>query len=238
MAFKFLKKKEPQPAYPEEKESVLEEPDFSEGAESEKEPDFGPEPSFGEGPEPSFEEQSEPSFEERPRLPPMQRAPMIQPPRLQQAPAQMPSRTLENFKAGFRLPEELSASSAPRSAPMMPVYPEIAEAMSPMLQPRPAPRPLMTEEEPEEEMGVFGSMRGKPFGAAKPHIFIRVGKYREVMDAVTELHRKIGEAKEDLESINDINNQEADKLKEAAEVVLRIEDMLRYLETTFTSPEE
>ena len=75
------------------------------------------------------------------------------------------------------------------------------------------------------------------FGVEKPHVFIRVAKYKEVMTSVNELHNRIANAKKDLEDMHDINTEESRKLKEAAEILLKIEDILRYLETTFTSPE-
>ena len=56
-------------------------------------------------------------------------------------------------------------------------------------------------------------------------------------DRGNELHRRVQDAKKDLEDIHIINNDESSKLKEAAEIILKIEDILRYLETTFTSPE-
>ena len=75
------------------------------------------------------------------------------------------------------------------------------------------------------------------FKTEKPHVFIRINKYKEVMDSVNEFHHKLSNAKEDLEDLHGLNTEEGHKLKEAAEILLKMEDILRYLETTFTSPE-
>ena len=133
-----------------------------------------------------------------------------------------------SFRAGFRSPEELRP-------PMLPP-PEMKEAMSASMGP-PQHEYQGLPQIPGLESGVFGTQK-PTFGASRaPHIYIRINKYKEVMEAINELHRKIVNAKEDLEEIHTINGDEASKLKETAEIVLKIEDLLRYLETTFTSPE-
>jgi hypothetical protein len=144
-----------------------------------------------------------------------------------QAPPTFQSDTMSNFRSGFKRPEELAP-------PSMPPH-DVREAMSASMQPprieeryEPAKQPV-----PGLEEGIFGTGKFK----AAPHIYIRVNKYQEVMEAVNDLHRKIINAKEDLEDLHQMNKEESGKLKDAAEVVLKIEDLLRYLETTFTSPE-
>ncbi|MDD5182301.1 MAG: hypothetical protein PHC66_03965 [Candidatus Nanoarchaeia archaeon] len=109
-------------------------------------------------------------------------------------------------------------------------YPQMESSMSASMRP--------PEEEPMPEQGsLFTPMPKQSFSLDKPHVFVRINKYKEVMDAINELHRRVQDAKKDLDDIHAINTDETSKLREAAEVILKIEDILRYLETTFSSPE-
>lgn len=123
------------------------------------------------------------------------------------------------FSAGFRKPDELRVPSVPAA--------DMKEVMSASL--RPSSKPSLGYNE-----GVFPRA---PLPTRTPHVFIRINKYQEVMESLNELHRKILSAKEDLEDLHDVNTEESSKLKNAAEIVLKMEDLLRYLESTFTSPE-
>ena len=58
------------------------------------------------------------------------------------------------------------------------------------------------------------------------------------MTAIRKLDAQIQATKEDLEDIHSISESEREKIKESAEVLLEIEKLLRYLESTFTSPED
>jgi hypothetical protein len=168
------------------------------------------------GPAPAFEPIQEFKPEEGAPVPP---PPPIEPPALQ--PPAEPAPPAKGLGAGFRSPEEMKPPALPP--------PNVKEVMSASMEPPERPAKIMEDD-------LFRAPKPK-FGTHPPHIYVRVTKYKEVMDAINELHRKIVSAKEDLEDLHDINNDESDKLKEAAEIVLKIEDLLRYLETTFTSPE-
>ena len=85
----------------------------------------------------------------------------------------------------------------------------------------------------------FGKVEAKPRPLVeKPHMFIRVSKYKEVMEAIRKLRKNIDEAKDDLEELKALSNEEESKLKDTVHVVLEIESLLKYLEETFTSPQE
>lgn len=111
---------------------------------------------------------------------------------------------------GFRAPEEMMPPQQQMRAP-----PAMQQSMEPVM---------------------FQPMR--PVAKQSPHIYIRVSKYKDVMDAINDLGQKIQETKNDIEEIHEMEGNEADKLREAAEVILKIEELLKYLESTFKSPEE
>lgn len=123
------------------------------------------------------------------------------------------------FETGFRPPEEM---------------------MPPVVRPRQVQLPMPPTREQPEEISTFPevSARTRTGAIIPPHIYIKIAKYKEVMNAVRDLHRSIEETKQDLEDMHAIGKEEETKLRESAEVVLKIEDLLKYLEATFTQPED
>lgn len=174
--------------------------------------------------------------EELPPLPPMEEIPNMPEnleeglPELEEAPeTEMPelpplpeeeTGEAQNFGAGFKSPDEMRPPTVrPKPVQQMPMPPT-------------RQMPEMPEHFPE----VSARTRAGPTTA--PHIYIKISKYKEVMNAVQDLHMSIQETKQDLEDIHSIGKDEEAKLKESAAVVIKIEELLKYLETTFTRPEE
>lgn len=208
MAFNIFKKKK-ELDYPEEKASVLDD-----------QLGFGPD--AGLGPPQEMEMQQEMPAGALPPLPQMGELPP--PPKQFQMPHE---ETRSNFSQGF--------VSMDRMIPHMPQrFPALESSMSASIRPPEEEHFEMPEQRKES---IFSQTPKFGAGMEKPHVFIRINKYKDVMDSIGELHRRIQDAKQDLEEIHGINNDESAKLKEAAEIILKIEDVLRYLETTFTSPE-
>jgi hypothetical protein len=127
------------------------------------------------------------------------------------------------FEAGFRKPTEMR--------------PPIARPREARLPAPPTWRPPAQEALPAGPFEpVTATTRVGP--ARAPHVYIRVSKYKEVLDAIHNLRQSIENTKQDLEDLDTINKDEDSKLKESADVVLKIEELLNYLETTFSQPEE
>jgi len=158
-----------------------------------------------------------PSLEELPDLPElpevgMEEAPMPEEPEL----PEMPMEDLSRFGSGFRSAEDMAP---------------------PPLRPR-APQPLPPTRYREEAPSFSEVSMRAPIGQAQPpHIYIKIGKYKEVLIAIQELNRNIMQTKEDLENLHALGKHEEERIKESAEVVLKIEELLKNLETTFSSPE-
>jgi hypothetical protein len=124
------------------------------------------------------------------------------------------------FSQGFKSPDEMRPpTTRPRHVQQMPMPPTryVPETAAPF---------------PEV------STRTRTGSTTAPHIYIKISKYKDVMNAVQDLHTSIQETKQDLEDIHSIGREEEEKLKESAAVVIKIEELLKYLETTFTRPEE
>jgi hypothetical protein len=152
-----------------------------------------------------------PSLEELPELP-EEEAPMSEEPEF----PEMPMADLSRFGSGFRSAEEMAP---------------------PPMRPR-AQQPLPPTRYHEEAPSFSEVSTRAPMGLVQPpHIYIKIGKYKEVLTAIQELNRNIMQTKEDLENLHALGKHEEERIRESAEVVLRIEELLKNLETTFSSPE-
>lgn len=144
-------------------------------------------------------------------------------------PAEEKSEILESFEEpkfeeGFRTPEELKPPTIPKPPTELPPF----KAPEPI----PAPKPEPMGVEIKSEFGPVPRVR------EAPRIYIRIDKYKEVMETIRKLDDEIQETKEDLEELHSISESEREKIREAAKVLLEIEKLLRYLESTFTAPED
>ena len=71
----------------------------------------------------------------------------------------------------------------------------------------------------------------------KPHVFIKVEKYEEVMKRLKNLADEIQGISVELDSLESLGEEEKSKMEEAKKLVSEMEDILRFLNETFTKPE-
>jgi hypothetical protein len=194
---------------PEEKAEVLgKEEELPELPELEELPEL---PELEEG-LPELEEKPEEELE----LPPLPEE------ELPEIPAEIPEEAtpeVGEFKEGFRHPEELKP---------------------PSFRPRELPRRVVELSRQPQARAPFAEITAgtMPGPVQAPHIYLKITKYKEVLGAVHDLHKSILETKQDMEELNSIGKEEEEKLKESANVVLQIEDLISKLEMTFRQPEE
>jgi len=113
----------------------------------------------------------------------------------------------------FKKPEEL----------MPPPQPKVPTSLPPFERPEPIPMPKI---EP------------KPIEAkAKPSIFIKVSKYREVMDKIASLGKEIENMKRQIEELEGVEKQEMKEIEEAKDAIKKLEEIINYLRQVFTNPE-
>ncbi len=142
---------------------------------------------------------------------------------------------ISQFGSGFRSPQELKPPepSPMRSEPQETQIPPF-KAPEPLPTPKPEPRGVEMRTEPRMQ-SEFGQV---PRVKDKPHIFIKIDKYKDVMGKVKDLDQKIESTKKVLSKIEDKNEEEKETMKEAIDVLMKIEKLVSYLEDTFTSTEE
>ncbi|MCW1301163.1 MAG: hypothetical protein QW507_02650 [Candidatus Nanoarchaeia archaeon] len=73
---------------------------------------------------------------------------------------------------------------------------------------------------------------------AKPSIYIKVSKYRELLASLEKLRTSLRDLKKALEEYEYARAQEDEKLAACSENLRRIEDILKFFDQVFTQPEE
>lgn len=72
----------------------------------------------------------------------------------------------------------------------------------------------------------------------KSHLFIKVSKYKKIMENIERLKDVMGDIAKALEHLEDIKEQEKDKLKEAESIVKNLEGIADFLDMSFKEPSE
>jgi hypothetical protein len=140
--------------------------------------------------------------------------------------------------------------SVPRRRPPLPPPPAVERPSEyglppfprpepiPMPPPRPAvpvpekipPTPTAPPEKPKIERPKIEPI--------KPRMYVRVSKYREVMDSIKKLRNSMDNLKRKIAELSDIEKREDEKIKACEEISRKIEDLISFFERTFVQPEE
>ena len=71
----------------------------------------------------------------------------------------------------------------------------------------------------------------------KPHVFIKVEKYEEVMKKLKSLADEMQNISMELNSLESMGEEERKKIEESKNLVKDMQDILHFLNETFTKPE-
>ncbi len=130
----------------------------------------------------------------------------------------------EPVPAPFRSPEEL----------LPPKLPEI---------PKP-PQPMEFGEvkvpQPKPEVPELPKIEPKPIAPKiieKPHVFIKVEKYKEVMKKLGELADNIQRISDELNTLEAMEAQEKARIDEAENTIKRMNEIIKFLDETFRNAE-
>ncbi|MCW1296233.1 MAG: hypothetical protein OH319_00965 [Candidatus Parvarchaeota archaeon] len=124
---------------------------------------------------------------------------------------------------------ELPPPPQPRESYEEPKY--LPTPPEPIVPPRVRPRPMEMERAPEtRERHVERSY--------KPFMYVRVSRYREVVDSIDRVRETISELKRCLDGMARAAEEENRKISECEEITRRIDEITRFFERIFTQPEE
>ncbi|MFA5406437.1 MAG: hypothetical protein WC307_03730 [Candidatus Nanoarchaeia archaeon] len=133
-------------------------------------------------------------------------------------------------------PMEIRDAPIQRSLPPMPQR----ELPEPALM-RPAPaepalfsRPVSPMTMPEE----IQEPSAPAIQRLRPHVFLKISKYKEVMTSIDKITNHIRDLKKSLKNIRDAEEKEVAKVKENDEVLLKLEEIAGVLDRIFSNPEK
>ena len=76
------------------------------------------------------------------------------------------------------------------------------------------------------------------YGLIKPHLFVKIDKYREVVDSITKLKSELNDIRKTLRDLESLDSQSMEKLKASETITNKIGELITFFEQSFTAPEE
>src|SRR3989339_1448982 len=133
---------------------------------------------------------------------------------------------------------ELPPAPMPKQAPsqMMQQQPMMAQQQRPAPVPIPVmaqsmqarqdlptleERPVMPMTMPEDIQGP----RAPPIQRLRPHVFLKISKYKEVMTSIDRVMNYIKDLKRSLKGIQEVEEKELIKIKESDDLLMRLEEI-------------
>jgi len=171
---------------------------------------------------PASEQRRSPDFDldempsERPELPEL---PAPQPRSFEAKPMELRPR-----ERPVQQPQEMQLPELPRPQPMQ---------MQPM-EPALASRPVSPMTMPEE----IESPKAPAIQRLRPHVFLKISKYKEVMTSIDKITNYIKDLKKSLKNIRDAEEKEITKVKENDDVLLKLDEIASVLDRIFSNPEK
>lgn len=160
--------------------------------------------------------------------------PPPEPVRAPKAPAQpMPPPEATPKAKPAQAPAPTPAPPAPRAqappAEKVPRQPAAKPEIEPVLEARP---PAATRPEAIE------GPRAPAISKLRPHVFLKISKYKEVMSSIDKIMEHIKGLKNSLKNIKEIDEKEAIKIKQSDELLAKLEEVARVFDKIFSNPEK
>ena len=140
----------------------------------------------------------------------------------------------EELKGG---PKPLPKQPAMLPKPIAQPPPMPKERALPPVTPTPRPIPLRGLRIRKERRGPQDVEVGR-FTPTKPYMYIKVSKYRQVLDKVKRLRHVFDELEKETRELSRVNAEVREKVSETQSVLDRIDDIIGFFEATFVRPEE
>lgn len=74
--------------------------------------------------------------------------------------------------------------------------------------------------------------------SVKPHLFVKIDKYREVVDSISKLKSELNDIRKTLRDLESLDSQSMEKLKASETITNKIGELVTFFEQSFTAPEE
>lgn len=134
----------------------------------------------------------------------------------------------------------------PRMLPKLEAREEVeeeAEVKKPELKPiKIIKKPVIEEEVTERAERAMPEEISAPkipeISIIRPHIYLKIDKYKQVMQSIDKFNTQINSIKRTIETIKDLSQKEDHKIKETETVLAEIEQVINMLDKIFTTPEK
>ena len=114
----------------------------------------------------------------------------------------------------------------------LPAFPEIEEPKP--VAPAPVTPPVAEKPKPQKPASI--ELTG--LETAKPHMFIKVDKYKDVINKIDNLKKTILSLEEDEQLLAKINNEEKAKVDDLRDVIKKAKELTNFFEATFVDIRE
>lgn len=159
----------------------------------------------------------------------------------------------------LELPDAPESESNFNELPPAPVQKQVPPQMmqQPMMaqQQRPAPVPIpvmaqpmqprqdlpVLEERPVVPMTMPEDIQGPrapPIQRLRPHVFLKISKYKEVMTSIDRVMSYLKDLKRSLKGIQEVEEKELIKIKESDDLLMRLEEIAGVFDKIFSNPEK
>ena len=134
--------------------------------------------------------------------------------------------------------EDKNPQENPRQIPRLPGPPQMPQNIprpplpEPLQMPKPKPQPLTIPKQVPEIRRPPARM------VARPHVFLKVSSYKEIMDSLEEMNKQVGKIRNIVKEFEEVSRQEEQKLKIFEYVISKLNRDLLKVEGIFTEPEE
>jgi len=154
------------------------------------------------------------------------------------------SKEKENLGTGLPPPPEAKPPEERMEAPrVMPApTPEVPRAPTPkpIMAPKPItlaapaiePKPIIPRTMPEEVM----APRTPEITTLRPHVFLKIDKYKEVMSSIDRISSQLKDLKRGLENLKDLEEKESLKIKDSETILNELDSIAKRFDKIFTNP--
>lgn len=115
-------------------------------------------------------------------------------------------------------------------APVMMPQPQIAPVQQPDLSLE--PRPVIPRAMPEDIM----PPRAPEITTLRPHIFLKIDKYKEVMGNIDRINTMLRDLKRTLDNLKEMEEKESLKIKDSDAVLMEMDAIAKRFDQIFTNP--
>ncbi len=136
------------------------------------------------------------------------------------------------------LPPPIQKPTIPQPQPIqMPQQPQPQPVQQPQPQPelpKLAERPVVPVTTPDE----IDAPSAPVIQKLRPHVFLKISKYKEVMSSIDRILIHIKDLKKSLRNMKEVEEKEAQRIKDNEDLLIKLEEIANTFDKIFSNPEK